>query len=298
MAARLGKKAIGGVIPPTITAFTPTGEVYEKGIRDTVDFLLPNVDGLFICGTYGSGLIMTVGQRKRAAEIFIQHVAGRVPVIVQVGIADTESAVELAKHAEVAGADAVASIAPYYYNYTQSELKAYYKALIDAVDIPVYAYNNPKTSGNPLSAGLIKELASYGLSGLKDSSFDMVQFYKFASAIEDPDFRLIVGTEAIMYPALMAGAAGCVSGVANVYPEKVKALYSAVVDGRYEEATSLQYLILAIRDTIKLGPTIAICHDILKMRGVDAGVVRSPFLPTEEDVRSKVRAALEAMGLL
>jgi len=298
MGTKAAKRTIGGVIPPMLTAFTKSGEVYEKGVRNTVEFLSTRANGLFICGTYGSGLIMTPAQRKQVAEICVDQAAGRIPIIVQVGCADTETAVELAKHAEQVGADAVASIAPYYYTYTQPELRGYYMALIDAVDIPVYAYNNPKTSGNPLSPKLIKDLADHGLTGLKDSSFDILNFYKFSEAVKDSNFNLIVGTEGIMFPAMMCGARGVVSGVANVFPEKVRELYDAVLAHEYDRANELQVVVLALRDAIKLGPTVPICHEVLKLRGIDGGTVRSPFLPAGDEVMAKVKKALADLGMM
>lgn len=291
-------KEIKGLIPPMVTAFTKQGELYEKGIKETIDFLVPHVDGLFVCGTYGGGLMMTMEQRMKAAEIIVDHTAGRVPVIVQVGTIDTASAVKLSKHAESIGADAVASIAPYYYTFTEQELFEYFKAMVDAVKIPAFAYNNPKTSNNPLSAKLISDLAEIGLAGLKDSSFDLVTFYKFKDTIKKQGFKLIVGTEAIMFAALMSGAAGVVAGAANVYPERVKALYKAVESKNYAEAIKLQAEALAIREAIKLGPTVAICHEVLKMRGVDAGYPRAPFLEIDDAMKAKVKKAFEKLNLM
>lgn len=292
------KRAVGGIIPPMITPFNREGKVYEEGLRNVIEFLVPRVDGLFICGTYGSGPLMTLERRKLVADFCIKQVGGRVPVIVHVGTADTESAVLLARAAEKSGADAVASVAPYYFTHTEQDLRSYFEALIGAVQIPVFAYNNPKASGNPLSTALISALAEKGLAGLKDSSFDIVQFYEYAKSIRKPDFTLIAGTEAIAYPALLAGAKGVVSGVANVFPEVVKALYEAVLTGQNERATELQFKVLRVREIIKMGPTIPICHAVLRMRGVDAGEPRAPFSPISSELEAKVKAELEKIGLL
>lgn len=291
-------KEIKGLIPPMLTAFTKQGELHEKGIKETIDFLVPHVDGLFVCGTYGGGLMMTIEQRMKAAEIIVEHTAGRIPVIVQVGTIDTASAVKLSKHAESIGADAVASIAPYYYTFTEEELFAYYKAIIEAVNIPAFAYNNPKTSGNPLSPNLINNLANIGLAGLKDSSFDLVTFYKFQEVIKKQGFKLIVGTEAIMFAALMSGAAGVVAGAANVYPENIQALVKAIENKDYNRASELQMQALAIREAIKIGPTVPICHEVLKLRGIDAGYPRAPFLEIDDTLKAKVKKTFENLGLL
>lgn len=280
-----------------ITPFTSEGQVDVVALEQVIEFLVPTVDGLFVCGTYGSGPLMNLEQRKQVAEICVKRVAGRIPVIVQVGTPDTASAVELARAAEEAGADAVASVAPYYFHHTYEGLKSYFQALIHGVQIPVYAYNNPTASGNSLSPKLIRELADEGLAGLKDSSFDMVTFYGFARALAGKPFNLIVGTEALAYPALKAGAAGIVSGVANVYPEVVKQLADAVTAGRDQEALELQYKVLSLRETIKLGPTVPICHAILEMRGVTAGVPKAPMHPITPELRDQVAARLREIGV-
>jgi len=105
------------------------------------------VQGFYPCGTYGSGPLLSVEERKRVAEVVIDEVNGRVPVIMHVGGASTRSVVELAKHAEKAGATAVAAVPPIYYGFKEPEVERHFKALVEAVSIPVFVYNNPKTTG-------------------------------------------------------------------------------------------------------------------------------------------------------
>jgi dihydrodipicolinate synthase/N-acetylneuraminate lyase len=106
-------KKITGVIPPVITAFDKQGNFDEKAQREILRFLVPHVQGFYPLGTYGSGPLMTTDERKKVAEVIIDEVNGKVPVIIHVGSISTAQAVELAKHAEAAGADAVAAIPPY-----------------------------------------------------------------------------------------------------------------------------------------------------------------------------------------
>ena len=288
-----------GIIPPMMTAFTAEGEIYEKGTRNMVDFIVPHAHGLYPCGTYGSGPMMSISERKKAAEIIIEQVNGRVPVIVHVGTADTRNTVELARHAESNGAKAVGAITPYYNSYNEDAIFVHFQRLIQAVNIPVFLYNNPKASGNPVSPGLIVRLAKEGLGGVKDSSFDVVNYYHSQIALRGfPELNLIVGTEAILVAAFDAGAQGAVTGLGNVYPELIRKLYDVYLEGDRDKMMQIQMDVLELRQITKFGPTVPTCHAILKMRGVDAGYPRLPFMPVPPETEQRVKEALKKKGLL
>lgn len=288
-----------GIIPPMMTAFTADGEIYDKGTREIVDFIVPHVHGLYPCGTYGSGPMMSIAERKKAAEIIIEQVNGRVPVIVHVGTADTKNTVELARHAESVGAKAVGAITPYYNNYNEDAIFVHFQRLIQAVNIPVFLYNNPKTSGNPVSPGLIVRLAKEGLGGVKDSTFDIVNYYHTQIALQGfPELNLIVGTEAILVAAFDAGAQAAVTGLGNVYPELIRKLYDVYLEGDRDKVMQIQNDVLEVRQITKFGPTVPTCHAILKMRGVDAGYPRLPFMPVSAETEQRVKEALKKKGLL
>ncbi len=288
-----------GIIPPMMTAFTKEGEIYEEGTRSIVDFIVPHVQGLFPCGTYGSGPMMSIAERKRTAEIIVEQTKGRVPVIVHVGTADTKNTVELARHAASIGARAVAAITPYYNSYNEDDIFIHFQQLINAVDIPVFLYNNPKASGNSVSPNLLVRLAREGLGGVKDSSFDVVNYYHSHIALKEfPKLNLIIGTEAILVAAFDAGAKGAVTGLGNVYPDLIRKLYEAYLEGYREKLMRIQEEVLVVRQITKYGPTVPTCHAILKLRGIDAGYPRLPFTPVPPETEKRVKDALKSMGLL
>ncbi|MBN2253675.1 MAG: dihydrodipicolinate synthase family protein, partial [Kosmotogaceae bacterium] len=241
-----------GIIPPVLSSFESSGKVYEKGIREIIKFTLPHVNGYYPIGTYGCGPLMSIEERKKSLEIILDEVNGKVPVVAHVGTADTVTTVELAKHAKEAGAQGVGAICPYYSPHLPEDyLFSHFAALIDAVneeEFPVYVYNNPHLSQNTITPSLLKRLAEYGLRGLKDSSFDLVNFYFFQEAVKEySDFNVIIGTEAIFAGAFDAGATGCVCGMANIYPELLEEIYEAQKAGNKEEVQRLQRLILEVR---------------------------------------------------
>jgi dihydrodipicolinate synthase/N-acetylneuraminate lyase len=291
-------KEIQGVIPPVITSFDDQGKFDPSAQREVIRFLLPHVNGFYPTGTYGSGPQMNVVERKQVAETIIDEVNGKVPVIMHVGAVNTSDAIDLARHAESAGADAVASIPPWYYKYPEADLLNYFRAIIQAVKIPVFAYNNPGLSNNPLTPKMIKTLAAEGLSGYKDSNFDILNFYDFLEAVDDPKFTPIVGTEAIAAAAVEAGAKGIVSGLANIWPELMQEFWQILQTNDGHKAAEMQLKVNRARAIMKLGPTLVTCYHVLRMRGVNAGYPRRPYGPLPEETISKVKEGFTRMGLL
>ncbi|MFW6126146.1 MAG: dihydrodipicolinate synthase family protein [Chloroflexota bacterium] len=292
-------KDFKGIIPPIMTAFTKEGDVYEKGTREIIDFLVPHVQGLYPCGSYGSGPMMSIEERKKVAEIMLDQVAGRVPVIVHVGTADTKNAVDLAKHAESIGASAVGAVTPYYNDYKDEQIFAHFAKLIQCVQVPVFLYNNPKLSGNTVSMDVLVRLAREGLAGVKDSTFSMENYYHMQLALKEfPDMNLIIGTEALLVATFDAGAQAAVTGLGNVYPDLVAELYRDYIGGDRNKMMAMQYRVLRARQITKFGPTVPTCHAILKLRGVDGGYPRIPYLPVSAEVEKKVEQALKAESLL
>ena len=292
-----------GIIPPMISSFTQDGEIYEKGLREIVRFTLPHVNGYYPIGTYGCGPFMSIEERKKALEIILDEVNGKIPVVAHVGAAGTKPMVTLAKHAKSAGASGVGAISPFYApNLPEENLFRHFASLIDAVneeEFPVFIYNNIHYSQNTITPKLLKRLADYGLRGCKDSSFDLVNFFLFQDAVSEyPDFNLIIGTEAIFVGAFDAGATGCICGMGNIFPEILEKLYKAYLEGDREAAVTTQRLILRIRAITKLGPTVPIMHAILKMRGIDGGYPRSPLIEIDAEKENEVRKELTALDLL
>ena len=125
-------KEFTGIIPPALTCFTKDGKFDEATQREVIRFQAQHVQGFYPCGTYGSGPLMTVEERKQVAKVVVEE-KGKAKVIVHVGAVSTAQAVELARHAEEIGADAVGAIPPYYYKYPEQHLLDHYRALIKAV---------------------------------------------------------------------------------------------------------------------------------------------------------------------
>lgn len=291
-------KKFSGVYPAVITPFDADGEVDVAKLENYINYLCDKVDGLFVGGSYGSGPIMTVAQRKTLAEVTIKTCASRVPVIMHIGTTNLTDTIELAQHAEKVGADALAAVTPFYYRHTPNVIKQYYADLIKNVDLPVIAYNNPKYSNFCISGDFLAELADIGLEGVKDSSADISLFYDFMAKVKKEGFLFLIGSQTHLLPAVVGGAHGCVSGLSNAFPEFIKDIYTKCTEGKFAEARDLQLKANMLRSVTGSGIPVPFYHAVLPMLGVDIGLPRRPFLPLPEEEVERIRKVLTETKML
>lgn len=283
---------VEGIFPPIITSFDENGTFDPDRFRSLLNFWTQHVDGMFVCGSYGSGPLMNVEERQHVIEVAAATVK-HIPLIVHVGAITTEASVLLAAHAEGQNAAAVAAVPPYYYAYDDRAIREYFEAILAAVTIPVYAYDNPKTTGNSISPKLLKDLAKMGLSGLKDSSFDIGKLYMAMRTVKEPDFDFVIGSESLMLPAFVMGVRGCIAGLGNPFPEVMQRFYKSVIDGSAEEAKHWQERVLILWDVMHIGPSVPTAYEILRLRGMDPGFPRKPLLDLDSSTRARVQSAVE-----
>lgn len=280
-------KDFRGAMPALITPFDGDGQVDVGKFRVFLEWLVPQVHGLYVGGSYGSGPIMTVAQRKQVAETVAECVNGRIPIIVHTGDPDTYTAIDLAKHAETLDVAAIAALTPYYYLHGPENVEAHFLRLIDAVSVPVYMYNNPKYTNYCTTPEQIHDLASKGLAGIKDSSANIQLFYSLVTATRDfEDFGVLVGSQTILLPALVGGGRGCVSGLSNLYPKVVSGIFDAADRGDFDGALELQREANELRKLTGSGIPVPFYHAALRYRGIDIGQPKLPMLPKTAEEES------------
>jgi len=291
-------KKLYGVVPPMITPFGEDGELNEDAIRAVVNFEVEHVHGLFICGTYGGGPLMDTDEKKRVIDIVTEEVNGRVEIVVNVAATTTKTAVELAKHGERAGANRVASTPPFYYVHPMDDVMRYFGGLIDAVSLPVYAYNNPGAVGYGLSIDDVGALQERGLFGIKDSSFDIMWHDSVRRAMPDT-FDLVMGTEAMFLPASVLGTQAFIPGLGNAYPDILRRLFDQAMEKDLTAAYETHKLVQDLRSMMKIcGPTLVGVTEMAWLRGINAGYPRAPFARAGQDKVKKLQDALVAAGVL
>lgn len=289
----MSMKDFKGAMPALITPFDTDGNIDVAKFNTFLDWLVPQVSGLYVVGSYGSGPIMSLDQRKQVIDVVTERVNGRIPIVVHAGDPDTLTTIDIAKFAETRKVDAIASLTPYYYLHGQREVDNHFHALIDAVETDVYLYNNPKYTNFCVTPEQIRALAERGLKGVKDSSASIQLFYDLVAATLDfEDFNVLVGSQTILLPALVGGGKGCVSGLSNLYPKVVNGIFDAANAGDYEGALKLQREANELRKLTGSGIPVPFYHAALRARGIDIGQPKIPFLPKTADEEKAISEAL------
>ena len=289
---------IKGIIPATITCFASDGKLDLKATRAHLEFVIAGgVHGVFALGTNGEAPLLTLEEKRRVIDAVTEHVAGRVPVIVGVGCPGTWETVELARHASVAGADALSVVTPYYFPLTCEGIAHHYQTVAGATTLPLYIYHIPKRTGNTLSLDVVKTLAQVpNICGMKDSTGEIAWLAEIHQNL--PKFSLLVGTDSLLYEGLSLGSDGCVSAIANVFPKLVVRLYTATVQGNGKEAALLQEKILRIRSLFRQFPYLSAIKLSLELCGFSVGSVRAPLVSPTPSEKERLKATLEALDIV
>src|ERR1700690_580815 len=290
-----------GIVDVPVTPFTPDNKVDLDTFARGVEFLLRhNATSLCINLHLAESLNLTLEERKLLAKSAVEVTAGRVPVIVHVSTPGTDQAVDLARHAQAAGADCVIAIAPYYWKPSQEALYEHFAAIISATDLPFIAYNSPTIMDGVgiAPATLIKLIQpSPKFLGLKKASHNWEKYLELGRAAKSvrPDFGLFVGTEWIV-PCLTLGGTACMSVFGGIAPRFVKALYDATASGDLKSALALQYKFSELYQIAKVeypAPTKA----MWEIMGRPVGAPRLPNRPLTAEGKKAIRSTLQTLGL-
>jgi dihydrodipicolinate synthase/N-acetylneuraminate lyase len=285
-----------GVIVAMLTPFDEKGELYEEGVRGVASWLIDKgVHGLFVCGTAGEGLLMSTTQRQRVAEIAVDEVKGRIPVIVHAGAISTAEAIALAQHAQEAGAQAAAVVAPPFYPMDHTCLVNHFVRVAQAVpDFPIYLDNLPAMAKNDIGPEVVSDVCQQATNviGIKDSSRDVQRLKDYAQAAP-PGFEVIVGSDGILLEGLQVGAVAGVSALASVFPEPCVGVWDQFVAGDLAKAQAHQAMIGMLRSAVKFGPYLGAYKEALNRRGVPAGYPRSPLRPLSHEEKAKAAEMID-----
>jgi 2-dehydro-3-deoxy-D-pentonate aldolase len=294
-----------GLMPAMVTPFDEHGEVDLRATEAVVErFIEAGVSGVSPLGSTGEFSHLLADERKRFLEEVIRIVAGRVPLVVGVGAAGTKEMVELARHAEGVGADAVLVVSPFYWKVGEEALFRHFATVAESIDIPVLIYNLPMLTGIDLSPSLIGRIAAEcpNVSGLKDT---VTEYFHTVGVLREvkrvrPDFSVLSGWEDLILPSLLAGADGSICAFANVAPELFVNLVRSARDGDLERAAELHRRVLSL---VTLGaysdPPISAIKLAMGKLGVPISpAVRGPALLVPEEAHEKVEAVLREVGLV
>lgn len=241
-----------GIIPPIITPLTADSKLDENGLERLIEHLISGgVHGIFLLGSNGEAPSLTYALRKEMVTKACEYIDHRVPVLVGITDSSFEGSIEIAKHAKIAGADAVVIAPPYYFPISQNEMIDYLESLIPEVPLPFMMYNMPSCTKLQLSLETVNRAKELGAIGIKDSSGDMDYLHSLIEEFKDtPEFSIIVGTESFLPETIKRGGHGAVAGGANFYPKLFVDMYNASVAHNLDAIAKLDEKVKYIYDTI------------------------------------------------
>lgn len=292
------KTKFGGSFTALVTPFK-NGALDEAGLRALVSWQIEQGShGLVPVGTTGESPTLSHDEHNKVTEWVIEEAKGRVPVIAGAGSNSTREAVALAKHAEKAGADAVLVVTPYYNKPTQEGMYHHFKAVNDAIGIPIFIYNIPPRSVVDLSVETMTRLFELkNIAGVKDATANLARVSQQRHAM-GPDFIQLSGEDMTALAYMAAGGHGCISVVANVAPKQCADLMTAVLKGDYAGALKIQDRLTPLHDAIFKEPGLAGAKHGLKLLGRLDEEVRLPLVPVTPPTGKVIRDAMVYAGLL
>jgi len=287
-----------GAIVAIVTPFKK-GKVDETALRKLIEFQIKNgTDGIVPCGTTGESSTLSHEEHDRVVEITIDAVNKRVPVIAGTGSNSTAEAIRLTKHAYEAGADGALMVAPYYNRPTQEGLYQHYKAVAEAVRIPIIIYNIPGRTGVNINPDTLARLSKIrNIVGVKEASGSIKQMSDVI-ALCGPNFDVLSGDDLFTLPLMAMGGCGVISVLSNVAPADMAGLVDAFAAGDLEKAKALHYKMAGLIDAlfIETNPTpVKAALSLMKKISYE---VRLPLCKLSDANYEKLKKVMIGYGLI
>ena len=292
------KTRFRGSFTALVTPFK-NGSVDEKAFRDLVDWqITEGTKGLVPVGTTGESPTLSHEEHGQVVQWCVEQTRGRVPVVAGAGSNSTKEAVAMARHAEEVGADAVLVVTPYYNKPTQEGLYQHFKAINDAIGIPIIIYNIPPRSVIDMSVETMQRLFELeNIAGVKDATANMTRVSQQRAAM-GPDFNQLSGEDATALGFMAHGGHGCISVTSNVAPRLCAEFQSACLRGDYAAALKLQDKLMPLHQNLFIETNPAPAKYALSVLGKVAETVRLPMVPLSEKSKAAVRDAMVHAGLM
>jgi 4-hydroxy-tetrahydrodipicolinate synthase len=287
-----------GSIVALITPFQ-NGGIDADAFQKLVDWQIrEGTSALVPCGTTGESPTLSHEEHMRVVELCIEAAAKRVPVIAGTGSNSSSEAITLTRHAKKAGADACLVVTPYYNKPTQEGLYQHYKAISDAVDLPIIVYNIPPRSVVDISVETMARIAKLpNVIGVKEATGDVTRFTKHRRVI-GPKFIQLSGDDSLALAQMAAGGDGCISVTANVAPRQLADFQRACLAGDFGKAREIHERLSPLHEALFIESNPAPVKYAASLLGKCEARVRLPMVETQESTRLRVREAMVSAGLL
>jgi 4-hydroxy-tetrahydrodipicolinate synthase len=291
---------IHGIIPPVATPLKDNEDLDLPRLRWFLDHqIAAGIHGIFVLGTNSEFYAFDEREKQEIIATAVAHVNKRVPVYAGTGAESTREAVRLTRMAEKEGADGVSVITPYFISPNQQEIYDHYRRIAEHTSLPVLLYNNPGTCGGlKIEPDTVARLAQVpNILAVKDSSGDLQNTQEYIRVVP-PRFSVMMGRDTLIFPALVMGARGAVPATGNVAPALLVEIYNAFRAGDLERSKAAQLRLNPLRMALGLCTAPGGVKAALQVLGTPIGPCRSPVGPLAAEKLPKMRAALEAAGLL
>ena len=284
-------KELRGVLAALCTPFDETGEhLAEAKLCAHIDRMIEaGVHGIVLCAGTGEFAFLREDEKRRIIELGTRHIDGRVAVIAQTSAVNTADAIERAKHAEGAGADALMILPPYFEGPGEAGTVKHYERIAAAVKTPIVLYNIPQVAGFEITPALFEQFLTLdNVEYVKDSKGDLVSQQELVAT----GGKVLSGADPIAPFAIMAGSVGWIWGAVNVMPHETVQLYNLLVADRHAEALALWQRMAPLNIYFWYGVYNMLVKTAANLRGFDLGPVRASGMPATEQELAALRARL------
>jgi 4-hydroxy-tetrahydrodipicolinate synthase len=292
-------KKFHGAFVAIVTPFID-GCLDEKGLVDLIEFqIAEGTHGIVPCGTTGESATLDFAEHKRVIELTVKTVAGRVPVIAGTGANNTLEAIELTASAKESGADAVLSVTPYYNKPNAEGLYRHFKAIAEAVDIPMFLYNVPGRTAINMTPETVARLSLVeNIIGIKEACGSLEQISDIIRLCPE-DFIVLSGDDFTAMPTVLVGGKGVISVISNVYPKGMADLMEASLAGELGKAQTLHYRMYPLMKALFCAPNPVPAKAGMELLGkIQSGMPRLPLAPLDESGLQKLKAAMTGLELI
>lgn len=270
-------KKICGVLTAIVTPFDNEGALNLTELKNQVNRQLNAGNGIFCGGTNGEFFVLNEEEKIAVTRTCVEEVAGRANVVAHIGEISTRETIRLGKQIEKLGVDAVSVITPYFVPLKQQELIAHYTAIADALSVPVFLYNIPARTGNTIEPATARVLAAHpNIIGIKDSAGSYESLGGFLDAVKDIEgFDVLNGPDSLIHQGFVDGCSACISGLANVAPKEINAIWARFNAGDIAGSHEAQESVTGLRtDLYKVAFSPAAVKKALQIMGHEVGASR------------------------
>jgi len=288
-----------GSIVPLVTPFRD-GKLDEAGLGDLVEWQIASgTHGLSVTGTTGEPSALSLAERERVIQVAAEAINGRIPFVAGSGSNNLDETLRLSRFAQRAGADALLLIVPYYIRPSQEGLYRFFKAVADAVDLPIILYNIPGRTAVNLEIDTVARLRDDcpQIFGIKEANRDFAHITRLLGRL-GRGFLVYSGIELLCYPVLAIGGAGYVSATGNLLPREVANLYDLVAAGKWQEAQDLHYHLMPLNEAVFIEINPVPVKTALGLMGKISPEVRPPLAPLLPENEARLRQVMAQYGLV